>query len=130
MIEIKVRRAPAGRSVKVAGGVNRDCTRFPPFYIDRGRKRDSEASLTAEEGGSHTGNNELVDSGIQPGRAHFGTGFAVSEFFYANLCCRAGRTRAGVRGYSRSRTPVASNNALAMAAAAGPITSSPPPLDV
>jgi len=35
----------------------------------------------------------------------------------------------GVRGYSRSRTPVASKNAFAMAAAAGPVTSSPAPVD-
>lgn len=129
MIEIKF-GAPAGRSVKVAGGVNRDCTRFPRFILIGDEKRDSDASLGGVEGGSHAGDNELVDSGIQPGRALFGTGFAVSKFFYANLRCRAGRTRAGVSGYSRSRTPVASNNALAMAAAAGPITSSPPPLDV
>jgi hypothetical protein len=27
------RRAPAGRSVKVAGPVNRDCTRFPRFIL-------------------------------------------------------------------------------------------------
>jgi hypothetical protein len=40
----------------------------------------------------------------------------------------ASRTRAGVSGYSRSRVPVASKNALAIAAAAGPISSSPPPL--
>src|SRR5262249_31096155 len=37
----------------------------------------------------------------------------------------AARTRSGVIGYSRMRTPVASKNALAIAPTAAPITSSP-----
>ena len=48
---------------------------------------------------------------------------------WVQLRRRAARTRAGVKGYSRKRTPVASNNALAMAAVAGPNTSSPAPLE-
>ena len=119
----------ARRSVKGAGRVNRDCTLFPRFILIGVEKRDSDASLRAVEGESHTGDNEL--SNRHPaGSGQIGAGFAISEFFYANLRCRAGRTLAGVSGYSRIRTPVASNSALAMAAAAGPITSSPPPLGV
>lgn len=47
----------------------------------------------------------------------------------AQARARAALTRFGVSGYSRIRTPVASKKALAIAAAAGPTTSSPAPLD-
>ena len=43
---------------------------------------------------------------------------------------KAARTRGGVNGYCSIRTPVASKNALAMAAAAAAITSSPAPVDL
>ena len=46
-------------------------------------------------------------------------------FFIAS----ASRTRSGVKGYRVSRTPVASKNALAIAAPAAPITSSPAPVE-
>src|SRR5262249_31205156 len=45
------------------------------------------------------------------------------------LAASAAFTRAGVIGYCRSRTPVASKNALAMAAAGAPLTSPPPPVE-
>ena len=44
------------------------------------------------------------------------------------LAASAAFTRSGVSGYWRSRTPVASKNALATAAAVAPITSSPAPV--
>jgi hypothetical protein len=46
-------------------------------------------------------------------------------FFIAS----ASRTRSGVKGYRVSLTPVASKNALAIAAPAAPITSSPAPVE-
>ena len=45
------------------------------------------------------------------------------------LAASAAFTRSGVIGYWRSRTPVASKNALATAAAVAPITSSPAPVE-
>src|ERR1043166_2132339 len=42
---------------------------------------------------------------------------------------RAAFTRAGVKGYSRRRTPVASKNAFAIAADAAAMISSPAPVD-
>ena len=45
-------------------------------------------------------------------------------------CFSAARTRAGVNGYSRIRTPVASKNAFPIAPAAAAITSSPAPDDL
>src|SRR6478735_12201374 len=45
------------------------------------------------------------------------------------LAASAAFTRSGVSGYWRSRTLVASKNALARAAAVAPITSSPAPVE-
>src|SRR6478752_5996449 len=45
------------------------------------------------------------------------------------LAASAAFTRSDVSGYWRSRTPVASKNALATAAAVAPITSSPAPVE-
>src|SRR6266481_1384533 len=45
------------------------------------------------------------------------------------LAASAAFTRSGVIGYCRSLTPVASKNALAIAAAVAPMTSSPAPVE-
>jgi hypothetical protein len=76
----QVRRAPAGRSVRVYRRSGPRLYARPAFYIDRRRKRDSEVSLRAMEGGSHAGDNELVESGIQPDRAKLGLGSRLRNF--------------------------------------------------
>jgi hypothetical protein len=69
-----------------------------------------------------TGERQLHDCGI--GKRTPG------EPISRNLYPSAASTRAGVNGYLSMRTPVASKNALAIAAAAAAITSSPAPEDL
>src|SRR5215831_17001898 len=53
-----------------------------------------------------------------------------ADVLYAYVfAASAAFTRSGVIGYWRSRTPVASKNALAIAAAVAPMTSSPAPVE-
>src|SRR5215813_13583712 len=64
-------------------------------------------------------------------RSALGAGRMIGDVrLYAYvLAASAAFTRSGVIGYWRSRTPFASKNALAIAAAVAPMTSSPAPVE-